>query len=65
MSTTATGGGFPLVRKDGRPYAAAPDLPAILPTPKQRGRITGFIYRNPTITVGGSLVVIMILIAIR
>ncbi|HET6606316.1 MAG TPA: ABC transporter permease [Rhodopila sp.] len=39
-------------------------MPAILPTPKQRGRITGFIYRNPTITVGGSLVVIMILIAI-
>jgi peptide/nickel transport system permease protein len=64
LSTTATGDGLPLLRKDGRPYAAAPDLPAILPTPKQRGRITGFIYRNPTITVGGALVILMILIAI-
>ena len=42
----------------------APALPAILPAPKQRGRVTGFIYRHPTIAVGGLLVGIMILIAI-
>jgi peptide/nickel transport system permease protein len=45
-------------------HAAAPDLPGILPVPKERGRITGFIYRHPTIFVGGLLVGLMILIAI-
>jgi peptide/nickel transport system permease protein len=45
-------------------YAAAPALPDVLPPAKQRGRITGFIYRNPTITVGGVLLGIMVLIAI-
>jgi peptide/nickel transport system permease protein len=45
-------------------YAVAPDLPGILPVPKDRGRIAGFIYRNPTIFVGGLLVGLMILIAI-
>ncbi len=45
-------------------FAAAPDLPGILPVPKERGRIAGFIYRNPTIAVGGFLVAVMILMAI-
>ena len=45
-------------------FTAAPDLPGILPVPKERGRIGGFIYRNPTIAVGGLLVGLMILIAI-
>ena len=45
-------------------HAAAPDLPAILPVPKERGRIAGFIYRHPTIFVGGLLVGLMIFIAI-
>ena len=45
-------------------YLAAPDLPAILPVPKERGRIAGFIYRHPTIFVGGVLIGLMILIAI-
>ncbi len=45
-------------------FAAAPDLPAILPEAKQRGRIAGFIYRHPTIVIGGVLVGLMILIAI-
>jgi peptide/nickel transport system permease protein len=48
----------------GTHFAAAPDLPAILPVPKQRGRIAGFIYRHPTICVGGFLVGVMIFIAI-
>lgn len=42
----------------------APTLPAILPVPKQRGRIVGFIYRHPTIVIGGLLVGVMIFIAI-
>jgi peptide/nickel transport system permease protein len=45
-------------------HAAAPELPAILPVPKERGRIAGFIYRHPTIFVGGLLVGLMIFIAI-
>jgi peptide/nickel transport system permease protein len=45
-------------------HAVAPDLPGILPVPKERGRITGFIYRHPTIVVGGLLVGLMICIAI-
>jgi peptide/nickel transport system permease protein len=45
-------------------HAAARDLPAILPVPRERGRITGFIYRHPTIFVGGLLVGLMIFIAI-
>ena len=48
----------------GLDHAAAPDLPAILPVPKERGRIAGFIYRHPTIFVGGLLVGLMIFIAI-
>jgi peptide/nickel transport system permease protein len=45
-------------------FAAAPELAAILPEAKQRGRIAGFIYRHPTIVVGGVLVGLMVLIAI-
>jgi peptide/nickel transport system permease protein len=47
-----------------RSHAAAPELPAILPVPKERGRVAGFIYRHPTIFVGGLLVGLMIFIAI-
>jgi peptide/nickel transport system permease protein len=45
-------------------HAAAPDLAGILPVPKIRGKVTGFIYRHPTIFVGGLLVGIMIFIAV-
>ena len=45
-------------------HTAAPVLPDVLPEPKQRGRVTGFIYRNPTIVIGGSVVALMVLIAI-
>jgi peptide/nickel transport system permease protein len=44
--------------------ATAPALPAVLPEPKRRGRIMGFIHRHPTIVVGGVLIGIMIFIAI-
>lgn len=44
--------------------AGAATLPAILPVPKQRGRIMGFVYRHPTIVIGGLLVGVMIFIAI-
>jgi peptide/nickel transport system permease protein len=49
---------------DGLHHAAAPELPGILPVPKERGRIAGFIYRHPTIFIGGLLVGVMIFIAI-
>ena len=48
----------------GLDHAAAPDLPGILPVPKERGPIGGFIYRHPTIFVGGLLVGLMIFIAV-
>jgi peptide/nickel transport system permease protein len=45
-------------------YATAPTLPEVLPPVKVRGRVMGFIHRHPTITIGGVLVGLMILIAI-
>ncbi len=54
MSATTNPGGF----------REAPVLPDVLPTPKERGKVMGFIYRHPTIVVGGTLVGIMILIAL-
>ena len=45
-------------------HAAAPVLPNVLPEPKQRGRIMGAIYRHPTICLGGSVMALMVLIAI-
>jgi peptide/nickel transport system permease protein len=45
-------------------HAAAPALPDVLPEPKRRGRIMGALYRHPTIVLGGTVVGIMILIAI-
>jgi peptide/nickel transport system permease protein len=45
-------------------FTEAPALPAILPAPKERGRIGGFIYRHPTIFAGGLLVAIMVFIAV-
>ena len=54
MSATTNPGG----------YREAPVLPDVLPAPKERGKVMGFIYRHPTIVVGGTLVAIMILIAL-
>jgi len=45
-------------------YATAPALADVLPPAKQRGRAMTFARRHPTIVVGGSLLLIMILIAI-
>ena len=45
-------------------YNAAPLLPDVLPEPKKRGPVMGFIYRHPTIVAGGSVVALMVLIAI-
>ncbi len=46
------------------PYAAAPTLGDVLPPVKQRGRVTTFVRRHPTIVFGGMLLLIMIMIAI-
>ncbi|MGE0418005.1 MAG: ABC transporter permease [Acetobacteraceae bacterium] len=45
-------------------YREAPVLPDVLPPPKERGKVMGFIYRHPTIVVGGILVGLMVLIAL-
>ena len=46
------------------PVAAAPTLPDILPPVRERGRIGQFVYRHPTITAGGALLFVMVLIAV-
>ena len=45
-------------------YAAAPALADVLPPPRQRGRVMTFVNRNPTIVIGGSLLFLIILMAI-
>ncbi len=45
-------------------YTAAPPLADVLPPAKQRGRVMTFVRRNPAITLGGTLLLMMILIAI-
>jgi len=45
-------------------FHAAPALPDVLPEPKKRGRIGGFVVRHPTIAIGGTIVALMVLIAI-
>jgi peptide/nickel transport system permease protein len=56
LSVTSLPGSLP-------PGAAAP-LPDVLPPVRQRGRVMTFVVRHPTIVAGGSLVGIMLLIAI-
>ncbi len=45
-------------------YTAAPPLADVLPPVKQRGRVMTFVRRNPAITLGGTLLLLMVLIAI-
>src|ERR1700694_1979948 len=45
-------------------YAAAPALADVLTQPTTRGRVGTFIYRNPTIVIGGALLSLMVLMAI-
>jgi peptide/nickel transport system permease protein len=49
---------------DADGHAVAPTLANILPEPKQRGRVMGFVYRHPTIALGGTVVGLMVLMAI-
>lgn len=55
-------GGAALALPEG--MTAAPDLPDVLPPVKVRGRVRTFIRRHPTIALGGSLVTVMLLIAL-
>ena len=45
-------------------YVAAPALADVLPPVRQRGRVMTFVRRNPTIVLGGTLLLVMVLIAI-
>ena len=45
-------------------FATAPVLADVLPAPRRRGKVMTFVRRNPTIVAGGTLLLIMILIAI-
>ena len=44
--------------------AAAPDLPDILPPVRKRRGLWGFVYRHPTIAIGGLLLLLMLFIAV-
>ena len=41
-------------------HTAAPTLPNVLPEPKQRGQVMGFVHRHPTIVLGGSVMALMV-----
>ena len=43
---------------------AAPVMPDVLPPAKQRGRVATFVYRYPTMAVGGTLLFLMLFVAI-
>jgi len=45
-------------------FTAAPQLADVLPPRKERGPVGMFIYRHPTIAVGGFMVILFILMAI-
>ncbi len=60
MSTTT----FPRSGLTAADVASAPALPEVLPPRKKRGRAATFIYRNPTVFVGGLLLFIIFFIAI-
>jgi peptide/nickel transport system permease protein len=46
------------------PIVAAPEMPDILPAVKPRKGVLGFIRRNPMITAGGFLLLLMVMLAI-
>ena len=46
------------------PIVAAPDMPDILPAVKPRKGLLGFIRRNPMISVGGFLLLLMVAMAV-
>ncbi len=48
----------------GEDVHAAPALPAVLPEPRRRSRLGGFVVRNPTIVIGGLLLLSMVFIAV-
>ncbi len=45
-------------------FAAAPELPDVVPAVKRRPGAIGFLSRHPAIAVGGALVIIMLLVAL-
>ncbi len=45
-------------------YAAAPDLPDVLPPRKARGKVAMFVHRYPTIVIGGVLLGLILAIAV-
>ena len=44
--------------------AAAPALPDVLPPVKRRRGVIGFVWRHPTIAIGGVLLLLMVLMAV-
>ncbi len=53
-----------IVLEPAREYTAAPELPDVLPEPKKRGKVMGFVNSHPTIVIGGAVLGLMVFIAI-
>ena len=66
MTTTAQPplGAAPIVSPGDLPIAGEPELPDIMPPVKQRRGIAGFAYRYPAIAIGGTMLALLILMAI-
>ena len=62
-TTTLSPGNFGSASAPGS-FTPAPVLPDVLPPRKERGRVGMFIYRHPTIAVGGFMVSLFVLMAI-
>ena len=45
-------------------FAAAPVLPDVLPPRRARGRVSMFLYRYPTIALGGFILALVLMMAI-
>jgi peptide/nickel transport system permease protein len=66
LTTTAQPplGAAPIVSPGDLPVAGEPELPDIMPPVKQRRGIAGFAYRYPAIAIGGTMLALLILMAI-
>ena len=55
---------MPVASGDVAHVTPAPEMPDVLPPVKRRGRVGMFIYRYPTMAIGGALLLVMLFIAV-
>ena len=64
MSAATAGSAAVLARPTAETVAAAAPLPDVLPPVRRRGGVIGFLGRYPAIAIGGSLLLVMVLVAV-